>query len=260
MHTTLNPNPHRDTPRYPRGYPTIPNLFRRDTLDTKYPSRKVSPQTILARIQAAAAPAGITPQLVAQIFPATPLANIAANLPPVLAALAAASLTDTPMLLAALGTIRAETECFLPLAEGVSPYNTSPGGSPFDLYDHRHDLGNQGPPDGADFRGRGFIQLTGRANYTLYATQTGHDLVSNPTLACDPTVAAQLLARFLANKQTLIRRALAANDLAAARRLVNGGTNGLSRFTSAYQIGSALFADAKPVLPDGPTPRGAVTS
>jgi len=164
------------------------------------------------------------------------------------------------MLLVALGTIRAETECFLPLAEGESIYNTSPGGQPFDLYDHRRDLGNQGPPDGADFRGRGFIQLTGRANYTQYAAETGHDLVANPALACDPTVAAQLLARFLSNKQAPIRRALAANDLAAARRLVNGGSNGLARFTSAFQIGSNLFADANIVLPDGPTPRGAVTS
>jgi putative chitinase len=192
--------------------------------------------------------ATITPQLVAKLFPATPFANIAANLPHVLAALATFSLTDTPMLLAALGTIRAETECFLPLAEGQSAYNTSPGGapgaissSPFDLYDHRDDLGNQGPHDGADFRGRGFIQLTGRANYTQYAAESGHPLVTQPALACDPAIAAELLARFLAHKQIPIRRALAANDLAAARRLVNGGSNGLTRFISAYQIGSHLL-------------------
>jgi putative chitinase len=184
----------------------------------------------------------ITPQLVARIFPETPFANIAANLPHVLCALSAASLTDTPMLLAALGTIRAETECFLPLAEAQSPFNTSPGGALFDLYDHRADLGNQGPPDGANFRGRGFIQLTGRANYTQYAAETGQPLVAQPTLACDPAIAAELLARFLAHKQIPIRRAFAANDLAAARRLVNGGSNGLARFISACQIGASLLA------------------
>jgi putative chitinase len=189
-----------------------------------------------------AAVATLTPQLVARIFPETPIANIAANLPHVLAALTDASLSGTPMLLAALATIRAETECFLPLAEGQSPYNTSPGGTPFDLYDHRANLGNQGPPDGASFRGRGFIQLTGRANYMQYAAESGHPLVANPALACDPAVAAELLARFLAHKQIPIRRALAANDLAQARRLVNGGSNGLTRFISAYQLGSRLLA------------------
>jgi putative chitinase len=185
--------------------------------------------------------ATITANLVHQLFPFTPLSNVATNLPPVLAALAAANLADKPMLLVALATIRAEAEPFLPLTEAPSVYNTSPGGHPFDLYDHRRDLGNQGPPDGASFRGRGFVQLTGRANYTHYAKLIGHDLVADPDLAASPAVAAQLLARFLADKEPAIRRALTANDLAAARRLVNGGTHGLDRFTSAFHIGSSLI-------------------
>ena len=183
-----------------------------------------------------------TPQSVATLFPFTPLANIAANLPAVLTALAAANLADKSMLLVALATIRAEAETFLPLTEAESRFNTSPGGHPFDLYDHRHDLGNQGPPDGASFRGRGFVQLTGRANYAQFARETGHDLINNPALAATPAIAAELLARFLAAKEAPIRRALAANDLAQARRLVNGGSNGLDRFISAFQIGSQLLA------------------
>jgi putative chitinase len=182
-----------------------------------------------------------TPELVHQIFPFTPLANIAANLPHVLAALAAASLADKPMLLMALATIRAEAESFLPLTEAESPLNTSPGGQPFGLYDNRKDLGNQGPPDGANFRGRGFVQLTGRANYTHYAQAIDQPLVANPTLAASPAIAAHLLACFLASRESSIRRALAANDLATARRLVNGGSNGLDRFTSAFTIGSQLL-------------------
>jgi putative chitinase len=186
-------------------------------------------------------PATASTQTVAQIFPVTPVANIAANLPHVLAALAVAGLADKAMLLMALATIRAETESFLPIAEGESPFNTAPGGPPFGLYDNRADLGNRGPSDGASFRGRGFVQLTGRANYTHYAAELSLDLVNNPDLACDPAVAAQLLARFLADRQPAIRQALAANNLALARRLVNGGSNGLDRFTSAYQIGSSLI-------------------
>ena len=187
-------------------------------------------------------PTPITPQLVSQMFPSTPLVNIAANLPAVLAALAAAGLGDSSMVLAALATIRAETECFLPISEGQSAFNTSPGGTPFDLYDHRKDLGNLGPPDGASFRGRGFVQLTGRANYTHFAQQIGQDLVGNPALANLPAIAAELLARFLADKEPAIRAAIATNDLARARRLVNGGANGLARFTAAYTTGLQLLA------------------
>ena len=199
-------------------------------------------QTIIRQLQAAAAPRPpITPHAIQPMFPATPAANIADNLPHVLAALTASGLADTPMLLMALATIRAETESFLPISEGVSRFNTSPGGHPFDLYDHRTELGNQGPPDGASFRGRGYVQLTGRANYTRYAAELSLDLVAHPDLACEPATAARLLAHFVAARQAAIRHALAENNLVAARRLVNGGSHGLDRFTSAYRTGQSIF-------------------
>src|ERR1035438_2959261 len=143
--------------------------------------------------------ASVTVQIVSQMFPVTPLGNIKANLPPVLGALVSAKLPDKPMILMALGTIRAETESFEPISEGQSRFNTSPGGQPFDLYDSRADLGNQGPPDGERFKGRGFVQLTGRANYQFHgnAIRLGNQLIDNPDLANDPSVAAQLLASFL---------------------------------------------------------------
>jgi len=184
----------------------------------------------------------LTPELVHQLFPLTPIAPIRANLPAVLGALRAANLGDPSMVLMALATIRAETESFEPIAEMPSRFNTSPGGHPFNLYDHRHDLGNQGPPDGASFRGRGFIQLTGRANYTRYAHRSGFDLVNCPELACRLDIAARLLALFLLDREPAIRHALANNDLAAARRLVNGGSNGLDRFSACYFRGCAVLA------------------
>jgi len=73
-------------------------------------------------------------------------------------------------------------------------------------------------------------------------------LVANPSLAASPVIAAQLLARFLADREPAIRRALAVPppagpDLAAARRLVNGGVNGLDRFTAAFQLGAQLLPE-----------------
>ena len=198
----------------------------------------------LAAEDAPSAIPGITVALVSEMFPATPIGNIKANLPPVLTALNDSNLSDKPMVLMALATIRAETESFLPVAEGQSRYNTSPGGHPFDLYDQRKDLGNVGPPDGASFRGRGFVQLTGRANYARYgaAIGLGEQLLQDPERAADPLIAAQLLAAFLSAQELAIKRALLQGDLKTARRLVNGGSNGLDRFTDAYTIGNRLIA------------------
>jgi peptidoglycan L-alanyl-D-glutamate endopeptidase CwlK len=63
--------------------------------------------------------------------------------------LAEQNMLNREMLLMALATIRAETESFRPISEGISKYNTSPGGEPFDLYDNRDNLGNTGYPDGS---------------------------------------------------------------------------------------------------------------
>jgi peptidoglycan L-alanyl-D-glutamate endopeptidase CwlK len=186
---------------------------------------------------------GVTLQAVSGMFPFTPLGNIEENLPPVCEALTKTELTDKPMVLMALATIRAETESFEPVAEGRSRFNTSPSGHPFDLYDHRRDLGNQGPPDGERFRGRGYIQLTGRFNYERYgkALGLGKKLLSQPELASDPLIAGMLLAAFLKDKERQIKEALLEGDLRTARRLVNGGSHGLDRFTDAYRRGDALI-------------------
>ncbi len=187
---------------------------------------------------------GVTVTLVSKMFPFTPVDNIRTNLPFVLNSLVAAVLVDKPMVLMALATIRAETEGFEAISEGKSKFNTSPGGHPFDLYDNRQDLGNQGPGDGARYKGRGFIQLTGRANYQKHsqAIGLGNRLVSTPDLANDPDIAAQLLASFLKDKERAIKEALLDNDLRLARKLVNGGSHGLERFTDAFHIGDRLIA------------------
>ncbi|WP_248320840.1 peptidoglycan-binding protein [Caballeronia sp. Sq4a] len=186
---------------------------------------------------------GVTVEAVSRMFPATPICNIKANLPPLLSALLSNRVADKPMILMALATVRAEVECFEPVSEGQSRYNTSPAGHPFDLYDNRRDLGNKGAPDGETFKGRGFIQLTGRNNYAAYGRRltVPVDLVANPERASDTTVAANLLALFLADKELDIKNALLAGDTRLARRLVNGGSHGLDRFEDAYRRGLALI-------------------
>ena len=197
-----------------------------------------------ASVPPPAAMPNITINIVSKMFPFTHLDNINKNLPFVLDALKAANLTDLPIVLTALGTIRAETEAFVPLSEGISRFNTSPGGHPFDLYDNRSDLGNNGPPDGASFKGRGFVQLTGRVNYAHFGPIVSvPNLTETPDQANDPAVASRILAAFIASKRLHIQDALQRGDLAGARRLVNGGSNGLDRFSEAYKTGLSLLSN-----------------
>lgn len=179
-----------------------------------------------------------TVQVVASMFPsATPMGNIKAHLPTIARAMQARGLVSRRMVLMALSTIRAETESFQPISEYISRWNTSPNGSPFDLYDHRTDIGNQGPPDGAQFKGRGFVQLTGRDNYQRIGGVLNIDLIGNPEQANDPQIAADILAYFIKSREQQIEQALIHDDLRLARRLVNGGSHGLDRFVAAYRAG-----------------------
>lgn len=185
----------------------------------------------------------ITVDLVAKMFPATARKNIETYLPVILKTFVDIGFTDKALVLMALATIRAESAGFQPLSEFKSKFNTSPGGHPFDRYDDRRDLGNRGEPDGERYRGRGFIQLTGRANYEKYGQSLGlgTQLVDNPDLANEADVAAKILALFIRDKEKPIREALAKDDLAKARKLVNGGSHGLKEFSEAFNIGKELM-------------------
>ena len=211
---------------------------------------QAGPNTIAA-LAMPSVTSNVTLDMAAQMFPATPRVNIQFHLPFILKALLDAALADKSMVLMALGTIRAETGSFLPIDEFESPLNTTPGGPhPFDKYDYRMKLGNQGPPDGASSKGRGFVQLTGRANYTKFSRVIGlgDQLVRDPDLANEPAIAAKLLAAFLGAEANQIRQALHDNDLATARELVNGGTHGLPEFKDAYQRGQGLTPDPVQVI------------
>ncbi len=185
----------------------------------------------------------VTVPVVSEMFPGAPLGHIKQHLPIVLQALRDTQLTSRRMVLMSLATIRAETAGFEPINEFPSRFNTSPNGQPFDLYDHRKDLGNLGPPDGGQYRGRGFVQLTGRHNYAIYGPKVGlgDRLLAEPALANEPKVAADLLAVFLKQHDSAIEHALMLGDLRHARQLVNGGSHGITEFTEAYTTGDRLL-------------------
>jgi peptidoglycan L-alanyl-D-glutamate endopeptidase CwlK len=186
------------------------------------------------------------------MFPQTTIGNIKTNLPFVLQAMHNAGIGDKPMLLMALGTIRAETASFEPISEGRSRFNTSPNGHPFDLYDNRRDLGNRGEPDGDRYKGRGFVQLTGRAHYTTFSAQLGMgtELVDHPDKANDPTIASQLLALFLKDKEQRSESSFPAPPIIRSFLFVPRAT--LHNMAVRSVTASVLLGD-----PKSPTPRQA---
>jgi putative chitinase len=102
----------------------------------------------------------------------------------------------------------------------------------FDRYEGRKTLGNNQKGDGFLFRGRGYVQITGRRNYTEFEKLTGEKLVSNPDLALTPKVAWEILSTGMREGifvpgQTL-ERYIPSNDKQkadyfTARKIINPG-------------------------------------
>lgn len=90
------------------------------------------------------------------------------------------------------------------------------------LYENRADLGNDQPGDGYRYHGRGYLQFTGRDNYTRYGERFGIDLAGNPDQAADPETAARLAIAYWRDRVPETSR----TDAREAGRIINGGDNG----------------------------------
>lgn len=100
-------------------------------------------------------------------------------------------------------------------------------------YEGNKILGNKYQGDGPRFKGRGFMQLTGRDNYTKCSKAIGVDLVQNPRLvATNKKIAADTALWFW---NTFIRPNFRANDIVGVSKRVNGGTNGLKERIALFQ-------------------------
>lgn len=92
-------------------------------------------------------------------------------------------------------------------------------------YEGRADLGNTQPGDGKRYKGRGPIQLTGRANYRAFGREVGIDFEAHPEIVAFPSIGLMAAVRYW-NSRGLNAKA-DADDLLGITKAINGGTNGL---------------------------------
>lgn len=144
-------------------------------------------------------------------------------------------------------------------------------------YEGRKDLGNTVAGDGKRYLGRGFVQITGRKNYTQWANLTGMDLVNKPELAEQPAIAARIIVEGMSHgtftgKKLSDYVTLAKSDFVGARRIVNGTDKADLIAGYAKQFESLLKAEGygesgkpaqsvpAPAAPSAPQPAPAAKS
>ena len=146
------------------------------------------------------------------------------HLPYIVAALEQAAITTPRRIAAFFGQVGHESEDFLFMAEIAD-------GSE---YEGREDLGNVMPGDGTRYKGRGPMQVTGRANYMLCGQALHVDLVAHPELLMQPQYATASACWFWNTHELSL---LADQDwYRLITRIINGGFNGLADRVARWQL------------------------
>ncbi len=106
-------------------------------------------------------------------------------------------------------------------------------------YENRADLGNTHEGDGKRYKGRGFIQITGRFNYIAYGHSIDIDFENNPVLLADVPYCADSSGWFWQSHNLNIFADQ--NNIKEITRRINGGFNGLNdRETRLYNCKKTL--------------------
>ena len=112
-----------------------------------------------------------------------------------------------------------------PTLEDAQPYARQQDKIANKVYAGRNGNGDEASGDGWGYRGRGCIQLTGKANYNAAGNALGVDFLADPDIVATPQYAA-LTAGWFWSIHDLNSLADARDDLTITKR-INGGTNGL---------------------------------
>jgi hypothetical protein len=151
----------------------------------------------------------------------------------------------------ALATICIETGwTFEPITEkGPKSY--------FKKYEGRKDLGNTEKGDGYLYRGRGYVQITGRKNYWTFACLLCPDLIANPDLALDQNLAFEIMTvgmfrGLFTGKKLATYINVDKTDYVNARKVINGNDRAAEIAVFARQIEQILNSAAAPISNPAP--------
>jgi len=140
-----------------------------------------------------------------------------------------------------------------PTLEDAQPYARQQDKIANKVYAGRNGNGDEASGDGWRYRGRGCIQLTGKANYNAAGDALGVDLLADPDIVATPQYAA-LTAGWFWSIHDLNSLADARDDLTITKR-INGGTNGLDdRIARTQKALDVLNAGAAPAGLAAPGP------
>jgi putative chitinase len=117
---------------------------------------------------------------------------------------------------------------YFPTEAVANQYQRQPDKIANKVYASRMGNGSETSGDGSKFKGRGFIQLTGKDNYTAFSKSIGEDCVANPDLVATKYPLASAAWFFYKNSLHKIADE-GASDLVVTKvtKRVNGGTIGL---------------------------------
>ena len=116
-------------------------------------------------------------------------------------------------------------------------------------------LGNTDAGDGKRFKGRGPIQLTGRANYQRFGNLLSVDLLADPARAASPEVAFRVAGLFWSKKGlNELADVATADAFTAITKRINGGTNGLADRQMFYATARTVLGVAEAPVTRGGTP------
>lgn len=164
------------------------------------------------------------------ICPTTKTGRLALFLEPLIEAMAEFEISTTARQTAFLAQIAHESGGFnyvRELASGAA-------------YEGRADLGNTEPGDGIRYKGRGLVQITGRANYRSCGSALGLDLLSQPELLEQPVYACRSAAWFWSTHG--LNELADKGEFERITRRINGGLNGQADRLAYLERAQAVYA------------------
>lgn len=211
-------------------------------------------------------------EILAQVYPHLPAAQRAEYAPLMEAAFTEFDITTKPRIAAVLSQLGVESNelkvweenlnysakrlCQVwpkrfPTADAAAPFANNPSALANKVYSGR--MGNTGPEDGWNYRGRTPVQLTGRDNYKQVSKFLKLPLEDNPDLANDKATAFRVVGSYFRDIRPMLSVA-DKGDIKAVTFAVNGGYTDLEKRTQYYQTALKVIPDGFKLTAGAPPP------